>query len=196
EGNVVEIVLAHVHEPVPSMDSRRGEPIDDAVHALIARAMAKDPSKRHASIAAFRYELNNVMDMLELGRRRRSNRIERPREANVLAAFEGSRMPQALLAFEGRIVQVNQAFAELIGRDDNLEGIHISETNLADLVPGFMPAVRACHVDGKAHERRAQLTRDAGPPLELCLWFCPLAVPGMEVHLIIRVDEIDLEAAR
>ncbi|MGE0551354.1 MAG: protein kinase [Kofleriaceae bacterium] len=195
EGNVVEIMMAHVHEPIPPLASRRGEPVDDAVQALIARAMAKDPRQRHASIAAFRYELNNVMDMLELGRRRRSNRIERPRDANILAAFDRSRMPQALLAFEGRIVQFNSAFAELIGRDDGLEGAHISETNLADLVPGFMPAVRGCHVDGKPHERRARLTRDNEPPLEIKLWFCPLAVPGAEVHLIIKVDEVDPPAS-
>ena len=47
-----------------------GRELDAALESLILRAMAKDPAQRHGSAAAFKYELNTVMDMLDMGRRR------------------------------------------------------------------------------------------------------------------------------
>jgi hypothetical protein len=29
------------------------------------------------------------------------------------------------------------------------------------------------------------------PALELTLWFSPLGAPGLEVHLLVRVEEVD-----
>ena len=53
-----------------------------------------------------------------------------------------------------------------------------------------MRALRAAHVDGKPCERRARVFRgDDKPALELTLWFCPLPIPGTEIHLMIRVEE-------
>jgi hypothetical protein len=195
DGSTVAVLMMHVHDPPPSLSERRREHVDPALEGLIMRAMAKDPAQRHPSMAAFRYELNTVMDMLELGRRRRPHKIDSGRDANLVAVFERSRMPQALVSFEGRIVQFNQAFADLVGRADGLAGLHVSETALADAVPGFLRAVRACHVDGRSHERKARVQRgDGQPPLELTLWFCPLPIPGSEVHLMIRLEDADLRS--
>jgi len=91
DGNVVEILMAHINQPPQPPSARRGEDIDEALEALVLRAMAKDPAHRHGSAAAFRYELNTVMDMLEMGRRRRASgtvQPESPREATLVAAFE------------------------------------------------------------------------------------------------------------
>ncbi len=195
DGNVVEILMAHINQPPESPTLRRGEVIDEALETLIMRAMAKDPAHRHGSAAAFRYELNTVMDMLEMGRRRRASgtiQPESPREATLVAAFERSRVPQALVSIDGRIEFSNKAFSRLLGHDDSVDGLNLTETSVNAFVPGLMRALRAAHVDGKPCERRARVFRgDDKPALELTLWFCPLPIAGAEIHLMIRVEEED-----
>jgi len=195
DGNVVEILMAHINQPPESPAKRRGEVIDEALETLIMRAMSKDPAHRHGTAAAFRYELNTVMDMLEMGRRRRASgtlQPETPREATLVAAFERSRVPQALVSLTGRIEFSNKAFSRLLGHDDSVDGLSLTETALNAFVPGLMRALRAAHVDGKPCERRARVFRgDDKPALELTLWFCPLPIAGTEIHLMIRVEEED-----
>ncbi|MDX2093812.1 MAG: protein kinase [Kofleriaceae bacterium] len=199
DGNVVEILMAHINEPPerPSRRRRPGDELDEALENLILRAMAKDPAQRHGSAAAFRYELNTVMDMLDMGRRRRTGVIkapETPREATLTAAFERSRVPQALVSIEGRIEFANKAFGRLLGANDDetIEGLSVTETTLTSVVPGLMRALKAAHNDGTPAERRARVFRgDDKPALELTLWFSPLPLAGTEIHLMIRVEEED-----
>src|SRR5439155_16132851 len=83
DGSVMDVLMAHVHNTPDPLGKRRGEVLDDAIEALVARGMEKDPTKRHASAAAFRYELNTVMDMLDMTRRRKTGaiRIEETKSA-------------------------------------------------------------------------------------------------------------------
>jgi serine/threonine protein kinase len=193
DGGVVEILMAHINQPIDRPSVRRGEEMEESLEALILRAMSKDPAHRHGSAAAFRYELNTVMDMLDMGRRRRASgtiKSDTPREGTVLAAFERSRVPQALLAIDGRIAISNKAFNRLLGQDDGVEDQNVTETSLANVVPGLMRAIRSAHVDGKPCERRARVFRgNDKPALELTLWFCPLPLPGTEIHLMVRVQD-------
>jgi serine/threonine-protein kinase len=69
EGTATEILLSHLRTEPDDLGKRRGEPVDVALQALISRALSKDLSQRHPSASAFRYELNNTIDMLELGNR-------------------------------------------------------------------------------------------------------------------------------
>ncbi|HTR50943.1 MAG TPA: protein kinase [Kofleriaceae bacterium] len=198
DGSVMDILMAHIQlEPEP-LAKRRGEAVDEAIEGLIARAMAKEPGERHATAAAFRYELNTVMDMLDMGRRRTKAsgtvRAENTHAAALAQAFERSRVPQALLSVEGRLAATNRAFAKLVGKDDTkeLEGLAVADTALATYVPGLQRALRAVHADGKPAERRAKVYRGADKsPLELVLWILPLPVPGQEIHVLVRVDEVD-----
>ncbi|MGE5185034.1 MAG: protein kinase domain-containing protein [Acidobacteriota bacterium] len=194
DGSVVEVLMAHIHDPAPSPSQRRGAPIDGAIEGLILRAMAKNPAERHASAAAFRYELNTVMDMLDMGRRRArasgSIHTENVRDATIKEAFERSRLPQALISADGTITFANKAFNKLVGREDSTsEGGHIGDTALATLVPGLVRAMRTVHADAKATERRARVERPGKGPLELTVWMFPLPVPGSEIHLFVRVDD-------
>ncbi|CAN5908657.1 hypothetical protein BH11MYX3_BH11MYX3_04750 [soil metagenome] len=195
DGDVVEILMAHINKPPEAPSVRRGEEMDEALEALILRAMAKDPAQRHGSAAAFRYELNTVMDMLDMGRRRRASgtiKPESPRDGTILAAFDRSRVPQALLSIDGRIEFANKAFCRLLGQDDGVDGLNVADTSLTGVMPGLMRALRATHVHGKPSERRARVFRGENKPaLELTLWFCPLPLPGTEIHLMIRVEEED-----
>ena len=196
EGSVVEILMAHLHQEVVRPSQRRGEPLDPAVEQLILRALAKDPARRHGSAAAFRAELNAVMDTLELGRRRASSGpilSERRREMTLVAAFERSRVAQALLSLDGDIVFSNRGFARLLGIETSLEGLNLSDTTLATVVPGVARAVRAAYDTGKPCERRARVFRgNDAPALELTLWFSPLGLPGLDVHLLIRVEDAEV----
>jgi serine/threonine-protein kinase len=193
DGNVVEIMMAHINQPVESPTKRRGEELEESLERMIMRALEKDPSRRHGSAAAFRYELNTVMDMLDMGRRRRASgtmRTEVTREDTLAAAFERSRAPQALLASDGTIVYANKAFARLLGQDDGVEGLNVMRTTLGAVLPGLQRALRHVHIDGKPTERRARVFRGSDKPaLELTVWICPLPLIGTEVHLMIRVEE-------
>ncbi len=196
QGSVVEILMAHIHQPVEAMSKRRGESLDHALEAMILRSLSKDPSRRHGSAAAFRTELHSVMDLLEMSRRRHASGTIKPEQDrdNLLAsAFERSRVAQALISAEGTIQFSNKAFVALLGEDHDkgVDGRRIDDTTLAQQVPGLMRAVRATHVGGKPQERRARIHRGNQPALELTVWLSPLPLPGMEVHLWVRVDEVD-----
>jgi len=193
DGNLVEILMAHIDQPVDRPSARCGEAIDDALEALIMRALEKDPARRHGSAAAFRYELNTVMDMLDMRRRGRTAGTNKPgsaREATLVGAFERSRVPQALLSLDGAIVFANKGFARLLGSDAGIEGQNLMETTLTEVIPGLIRTLRTTHVGGKPIERRARVERgDDQPALELVCWFCPLPLVGTEIHLMIRVSD-------
>jgi serine/threonine-protein kinase len=195
DGNVVEILMAHINQAPDKPSDRRREPIEEALETMILRAMAKDPAKRHGTAAAFRYELNTVMDMLDMGRRRTAAGTMKPevtRDAVIVAAFERSRVPQALLSLEGTIVYSNKAFLRLLGQETPVEGLDIKQTTLHTVLPGLQRAMRTAHTDGKPCERRARVFRgNDQPSLELSVWLSPLPLPGTEIHMLIRVEESD-----
>ncbi len=201
QGSVMELLMAHIHQAPDPMAPRRGEDIDSAIEALIMRAMAKNLAERHASAAAFRYELNTVMDMLDMKRRSRARgsggmRTDeaRPdaRGQAVAQAFDRSRAPQALLRLDGTIAVANRAFARLLGIEGKpLEDVEVGDTLLATYIPGLLRAIRLVHVGGKPTERRARVKRDNGSPLDMIAWLFPLPIEGSEVHLIIRIEEVD-----
>jgi serine/threonine protein kinase len=195
DGNVVEILMAHINQVPDTPSARRKEPIEESLETMILRAMSKDPAKRHGSAAAFRYELNTVMDMLDMGRRRTAAGTLKPevtREAVIVAAFDRSRIPQALLSLGGTIVYSNKAFLRLLGQDTPVEGLDIKQTTLHTVLPGLQRAMRTAHSDGKPCERRARVFRgNDQPSLELSVWLSPLPLPGTEIHMMIRVEESD-----
>jgi len=191
DGSVVDLLMAHIQDAPPTLSERRGEPLDDALEALIARAMAKDPAARHPSATAFRYELNTVMHMLGMQGRRRSSQqmqILRPRDVSLVAAFEQSWMPQALVSASGEIAWANPAFAKLVGRD-SLDGTALADTPLAAFVPDLVSSARAVHVAGKPKECRARV-RKSKSELDIVVWLSPLPLEGSEIHIVVRVSEI------
>jgi len=201
EGTVMEVLMAQIHNTPESISGRRKEDLDPALESLIGRSMAKDPATRHGSAAAFRYELNTVMDMLDMGRRRPRGSggslpgsIENARETSITQAFDRSRIPQAIVSLDGYVVTCNRAFNKLVNQDDKgCDGLALTDTTLTQFVPGLMRAVRSVHVDGKPTERRAKVFRgNDRPPYELTIWLTPLPIPGQEIHLLVRVEEIDV----
>jgi len=192
DGSVVEVMMAQIHNTPPTMSERRGDKLDDALEALVARAMSKDPATRHPSAAAFRYELNTVMHMLGMQRRRRTSQSMRavnPREVTFSAAFEQSKLPQAMVSADGEIAYANGAFGKLVACTA-LDGVGLAETALAAFVPKLLKNVRDVHVSGRPAECRARVARSGKSALDLVVWLSPLPIPGSDVHVIVHVTEI------
>jgi serine/threonine protein kinase len=191
DGGVVEVLMAHIHDPVAPMSERRGEPLDDAVEAMVRRALEKDPAQRHPSAAAFRYELNTVMEMLAMTRRRKSSGAVRTsafRDATLVAAFERSRMPQALIAVDGTIAFANAAFTKLLNMSV-VEGLDVTKTPLGTVLTGLGQELHEVHETGTSIERRVFVPRPGQRALDLEVWLCPLSLAGSEIHIMIRVEE-------
>jgi serine/threonine-protein kinase len=190
DGELMAVLNAHLYETPPPMSARRQVELDAALEGLVARAMAKEPSARHASAAAFLYELNTVADMLGLSRRRSRSSAsllsENPRLTAVAGAFDASRMPQALLSCEGDIVACNPAFQKFV--KDDCDELAIDETLLARFVPQLKEAIGS--VGRTPLELRCDVSRGAGRAmLRLTLWLVPVQIVGQEIHLLVRVEE-------
>jgi eukaryotic-like serine/threonine-protein kinase len=190
DGETTAVLMAHVELPPPSMSERRKEQLDPALEGLILRAMAKDPSTRHPSAAAFLYELNTVADMLGLSRRKsRSSSsmiLENPRLTAISGAFDASRMPQAILSSDGDIVACNPAFQKFV--KDDCDDVKIDETSLARFVPQLKEAIAS--VGREALELRREISRGSTrTALRLTIWLVPVQIVGQEIHLLVRVEE-------
>jgi serine/threonine-protein kinase len=146
EGDVEDQLRAHLEITPPRMSKLRGEALDEAVETLVRRALAKVPAERHASAAAFRYELNAVMDMLAMTRRRtRTGAMssESRREAMINVLFEKSPYAQAVVQKTGNVEIANDAFTALF---DLKEGTSVG--------PGLLESVRHAFAFQESFQRR------------------------------------------
>jgi serine/threonine protein kinase len=185
-GSMVEVLMAQVYDEPEAISSVRGEAVDPAIEALIRHAMAKDPAQRHARARAFRYELNTVMDMLALNRKRQRSAAPRSvgaREATVSLLFDKSGLPQALLTTDGVVAVANEAFGQLIGQG-SVEGMSVADTALVGCVPDFLDHVSAARDQERPIEVRAHVEAENSAPLDLSLWLVPFS--DEYVHVLVR----------
>jgi hypothetical protein len=140
DGAVENILQGHLEqEPLPP-SQLIDTGLDPAVESLVMHALAKSPAERHKDMAAFIYELRTVIDMLGFGRRSRgpSRRIviertsDSSRDVNARLAFDGCRLPLALVDADGIVLSANPAFARFVmGVTVEIEGMPVSGTPLA-----------------------------------------------------------------
>jgi serine/threonine protein kinase len=188
DGSMMEILDAHVHaQPVPP-SQRRGEPLDDAIDKMIMRALSKHPAGRHPSAAAFRYELNAVMDMLDMRPRRRPNLSPKSERHDVGAAqlFENSVLAQALVRKDNTIAFANQSFS--IAMDDPAARFGdraVTDTPLTLWLPELVDALAGVRRKGQPIELRARRWES-----ELVVWLAPVGIHG-EVHLLAQRHAIE-----
>jgi serine/threonine protein kinase len=177
-GDVLAILDAHVERNPPTLAERRGAPIDPAIETLIARAMAKDPRMRHPTAAAFRYELNTVLDMLGMGRRRArssSRRSPRPELDDVAAR---SPFAQVVVTVDGSIELANRAFAQLVGiAASELAGMSFVDLEVVRAIPELMDAIRRAHVEARGTELSGG---------ELVVHVAPALAGDARVHVLLR----------
>ena len=85
--------------------------------------MTQTPGRSRPSTASSRVRHRSSW----FGRRRRSSGTisELPRDAVLAAAFDRSRLPQALVTADGRIAYANRAFGKLLGTEEPVEGTDV-----------------------------------------------------------------------
>jgi serine/threonine-protein kinase len=179
QGSVVEVLTAQVEHRAPKLSERRGEEVDPAIESLISRAIAKDPAYRHPNAAAFRYEINTIMDMMGLRRRMSKQQLAVPAPAPTSSTpdlFDESPFAQAIVRADGLVVAANRAFLEFAGSE--LAGRALSSTRLARRVPQLLATIRRSLVEGKPLEWRG--VEDGG---ELAVWTRPVKDT---VHVIVH----------
>jgi eukaryotic-like serine/threonine-protein kinase len=193
DGTVLEIIDAHVHRVPEPLSARRGEVLDDAIETLIMRALSKQPSIRHASAAAFRYELNAVMHVLDMSPRRQSSVTTKSdrREAAAAQLFEQSLLPQAVIGCDGTIKLANKAFAMLLGEaDGTLKGRPLCELPLQLWVPDLPRALRKVRAERTPIERRARRWTN-----ELVVWLTPTGIAD-DVHLLVQSQSVERQVPK
>ena len=211
DGPVQKILSGHLDEiPRPPSTLIEGG-LDPALETLILRALAKRPAERHKDMGAFIYELRAVMDMLGMGRRAKANGpakrvvIERAPEKPPAAlgkageklsrrdelariAFDGCRLPLALLAPNGTIISANPAFAKFVmGVAVEVEGLPVASTPLAS-------AWSTCEADlkrtlaGAPVRRIIEIDIAPGEVRRLLLWLDALS----RDHVVLGVQPLEL----
>jgi serine/threonine-protein kinase len=89
-GTVPEILTGHITGKIPALHELCEEEPNPALIALVNHALERDPQDRPRDMAAFLYELNNVMDMLGYGDRNRRRRNGARSELSPGTARPGS----------------------------------------------------------------------------------------------------------
>ncbi|HSK03707.1 MAG TPA: protein kinase [Kofleriaceae bacterium] len=197
DGPVQRILSGHLDEVAkpPSQVVEGG--VDPALERLIYHALAKRPAERHKDMAAFIYELRTVMDMLGFGRRAKQGaakrvvieqRGESARDALGRIAFDGCRLPLALMSAQGVIVAANPAFAKFVmGVGGGVEGLPVRATPLVN-------AWSTCEHDlartMAGHPIRRILEIDVSPTevRRLLLWLDAIS----NEHVLLGVQPLEL----
>ncbi len=200
DGPVQKILQGHLDEQ-PKPPSRLVEGgLDSALETLVLHALAKRPAERHKDMAAFIYELKTVMDMMGIGRRRQqagpSRRVvieqkpERTTKRDELArtAFDGCRLPLALLTPQGQIVAANPAFAKFVmGVSVEVEGLPVKSTALAQAWSTAEQDI-ARTLAGSPIRRIIEIDVSAEETRRLLLWLDAVS----KDHVVLGVQPLEL----
>jgi serine/threonine protein kinase len=195
DGPVQKILAGHLDEQPRPLSQMIEGGLDQALETCVFHALQKRPAERHKDMAAFIYELRTVMDMLGFGRRAKGGppkrvvieqQVKNQRDELARTAFDGCRLPLALVTPNGVIAAANPAFAKFVmGVSVEVEGLPIRSTPLAgawstceqDLQRTLAgnPVRRIIEIDVSEHEiRRLLLWLDAVSHEHLVLGVQPL----------------------
>jgi serine/threonine-protein kinase len=197
DGPVQKILAGHLEERPKSPSLLVEGGVDPALETLIMHALAKYPSERHKDMAAFIYELRTVMDMLGFGRRARqgpTKRVvieQRPhngRDELARIAFDGCRLPLALVTPQGMIVTANPAFARFVmGVSVEVEGLPVQSTPLASAWSSAEQDL-ARTLAGRPVRRIIEIDVAAGESRRLLLWLDAVS----HDHIVLGVQPLEL----
>lgn len=197
DGATQKILAGHLDERAKSPSLLVEGGIDPALETLIYHALAKRPAERHKDMAAFIYELKTVMDMMGFGRRARQGpakrvvieqRSQNSRDELSRIAFDGCRLPLALVTAQGLIVAANPAFARFVmGVSVEVEGLTVQSTPLATAWSTAEQDL-ARTLAGNPVRRIIEIDVAVGELRRLLLWLDAVS----EDHLVLGVQPLEL----
>ena len=200
-GKLDEVLRQQRELPVPAPSKLIEDPLDERADALIARATAKDPAKRHPDIAAFMYELRALMTMLGMDQansRRRSVAPEAARERrevdNRLKAaaevFGAVAIPMASVDASGRVRAANPAFYEFLGAAGDAAGLQLRDSALVEVYPQLFADLEEVIAKRRPIKRVLYLNEGGDRVIEaaIVLACAPNAaeVTAGEVHIVLH----------
>lgn len=175
-GSLSEVLSQKAGSEPPTPSSRLDKPLDDRVEALIVRALAADPARRHAQMAEVVFELRTVMDMLDISHT--SSRLGYTRVNRKAPRRSSSGMdvpyPAFKLGLDGRLIAASSEFLRLVDveRDEMLSHT-LGSTRLGNVAP---------EIDGeisRAMDERAPLQwtltfeAEGDSTVSLMVWIVP-----------------------
>jgi len=197
DGAVQKILAGHLDEQPRSPSLLVEGGVDPALETLILHALAKRPSDRHKDMAAFIYELRTVMDMMGFGRRQRSGpakrvvieqRSQNTRDELARIAFDGCRLPLALVTPQGVIISANPAFARFVmGVSVEVEGLPVGATPLATAWSTAEQDL-ARTLAGSPVRRIIEIDVAVGESRRLLLWLDAVS----REHIVLGVQPLEL----
>ncbi len=198
-GDLQEIFKKH-RETLPPPPSLLVEDLDERADALVARAVAKDPAKRHPDVQAFLYELRALMGMLGMdqGSRRRALVPEAARERRELdhrlksaaEVFASVPLPMASCDAQGKVRVANTAFLEFLGVAGDAGGLELRDSALPEVYPGLFDDLEEVATKRRPIKRVIYLNEGGDRVVEaaIVLAAAPSAaeVTAGEVHIVLH----------
>jgi len=200
-GDLKEVMRQHREVPLPAPSKHCGDdPLDERADELIARATAKDPSKRHPDVQSFMYELRALMGMLGMDQatRRRAVAPDAARERRELdhrlkaaaEVFGAVPLPMASCDPSGRVRAANPAFLEFIGVAGDAGGLELRDSALPEVYPGLFEDLQEVATKRRPIKRVIYLNEGGDRVVEaaVVLSAAPSAaeVTAGEVHVVLH----------
>jgi PAS domain-containing protein len=207
-GNIQQIFTQHGTVTVPPPSQHSDEGLDERADALVERATAKDPAKRHPDLPAFMYELRALMGMLGMEGRRRAalapdaaralyprlpSRERRELDHRLKAAaevFNAVPLPMASCNATGHVRAANAAFYEFLGAAGDAGGLELRDSALPEIYPGLLEDLADCVTKRRTIKRVIYLDEGGDRVVEaaVVLTAAPsyAEVTAGEVHIVLH----------
>jgi len=198
-GDLQEVFKKH-RETMPPPPSLLVEDLDERADALVARAVAKDPARRHPDVQAFMYELRALMGMLGMdqGPRRRALAPEAARERRELdhrlkaaaEVFAAVPLPMASCDVTGKVRAANKAFLEFLGCAGDAGGVELRDSALPEVYPGLFEDLEEVVSKRRPIKRVIYLNEGGDRVVEAAIVMAPAPsgaeVTAGEIHLVLH----------
>jgi len=198
-GDLQELFKKH-RETMPPPPSLLVEDLDERADALVARAVAKDPARRHPDVQAFMYELRALMGMLGMdqGPRRRALAPEAARERRELdhrlkaaaEVFAAVPLPMASCDVTGKVRAANKAFLEFLGCAGDAGGVELRDSALPEVYPGLFEDLEEVVSKRRPIKRVIYLNEGGDRVVEAAIVMAPAPsgaeVTAGEIHLVLH----------
>jgi hypothetical protein len=198
-GDLKEIFKKH-RETMPPPPSLLVEDLDERADALVARAVAKDPARRHPDVQAFMYELRALMGMLGMDQasRRRAVAPDAARERRELdhrvkagaEVFASVPLPMASCDSMGKVRAANKAFLDFLGCAGDAGGLQLRDSALPEVYPNLFQDLEEVLTKKRPIKRVIYLNEGGDRVVEAAIVMAPAPsgaeVTAGEVHLVLH----------